>query len=144
MLTVTAATPIGDAGRNILRADGINRLDFGLLKSAQIREGHALQIHLVGASDASEGGGECDLISIEPEDAEPLVTFEQLLRMASPAEGCVEQHSCGYPFEHLGDLVNHHRLVVEWLGHRTPRSRRPGSRSAKRSSASAPLTSAPS
>ena len=42
---VTAASPVGDAGRNILRADGINRIDFGLLKNAQIREGHTLQIH---------------------------------------------------------------------------------------------------
>ena len=42
---VTAASPVGDAGRNILRADGINRLDFGLVKNARIREGHTLQIH---------------------------------------------------------------------------------------------------
>src|SRR5262249_58642165 len=42
---VTAANPVGDAGRNILRADGINRLDFGLLKNTRIREGHTFQIH---------------------------------------------------------------------------------------------------
>lgn len=42
---VTAANPIGDAGRNILRADGINRLDFGLLKNTAVREGHTIQIH---------------------------------------------------------------------------------------------------
>jgi hypothetical protein len=42
---VTAANPIGNAGRNILRANGINRLDFGLIKNARIREGHTFQIH---------------------------------------------------------------------------------------------------
>lgn len=42
---VTAANPIGDAGRNILRADGINRVDFGLIKNVRVREGHTFQIH---------------------------------------------------------------------------------------------------
>jgi hypothetical protein len=42
---VTAASPIGDAGRNILRADGINRVDFGIVKNTRIREGHNLQFH---------------------------------------------------------------------------------------------------
>ena len=42
---VTAANPIGNAGRSILRADGINRLDFGLIKNTRIREGHMFQIH---------------------------------------------------------------------------------------------------
>ncbi len=37
--------PIGNAGRNILRADGINRLDFGLIKNLKIREGHTFQVH---------------------------------------------------------------------------------------------------
>jgi len=37
--------PIGNAGRNILRADGINRLDFGLIKNVKIHEGHTFQIH---------------------------------------------------------------------------------------------------
>jgi len=43
----TAATvqnPIG-AGRNILRANGVNRLDLGLLKNLRIREGHNFRIH---------------------------------------------------------------------------------------------------
>jgi len=37
--------PIGNAGRNILRADGINRLDFGVIKNIRVREGHTFQIH---------------------------------------------------------------------------------------------------
>jgi hypothetical protein len=41
----TVSNPIGNAGRNILRANGINRLDFGLLKSVRVREGHNFQIH---------------------------------------------------------------------------------------------------
>ena len=41
----SVANPIGNAGRNILRADGINRLDFGLLKNTRVREGHNFQIH---------------------------------------------------------------------------------------------------
>jgi hypothetical protein len=41
----TALNPIGNAGRGILRSNGINRLDFGLLKNVQIREGHRIQIH---------------------------------------------------------------------------------------------------
>jgi hypothetical protein len=41
----TVFDPIGNAGRNILRASGISRLDFGLLKSVKVREGHAFQIH---------------------------------------------------------------------------------------------------
>jgi hypothetical protein len=41
----SAARPVGDAGRNILRANGINRLDFGLVKNVRVREGHTFQIH---------------------------------------------------------------------------------------------------
>lgn len=41
---VTAASPIGNAGRNILRADGINRLDLGLVKNFRVREGHNFQL----------------------------------------------------------------------------------------------------
>lgn len=41
---VTAASPIGNAGRNILRADGINRLDLGVLKNFRVREGHVMQL----------------------------------------------------------------------------------------------------
>jgi hypothetical protein len=37
--------PIGNAGRSILRANGINRLDFGLLKNFKVREGHRMQFH---------------------------------------------------------------------------------------------------
>ena len=40
----TVSQPIGNAGRNIMRANGINRLDFGLIKNARIREGHRLQV----------------------------------------------------------------------------------------------------
>lgn len=42
---VTTANPVGNAGRNILRANGINRLDFGLLKNTRISERHTFQIH---------------------------------------------------------------------------------------------------
>ena len=42
---VTAANPIGDAGRNILRANGINRVDLGVIKNIRVREGHTFQLH---------------------------------------------------------------------------------------------------
>jgi carboxypeptidase family protein len=35
---------VGNAGRNILRADGINNIDLGFLKSVRVSEGQALQI----------------------------------------------------------------------------------------------------
>ena len=35
---------IGDAGRNILRADGLNNVDFGLLKNTRIGENQRLQL----------------------------------------------------------------------------------------------------
>ncbi|HET6863414.1 MAG TPA: hypothetical protein VFH91_10205, partial [Pyrinomonadaceae bacterium] len=35
---------IGDAGRNILRSDGLNNVDFGLLKNTRIGENQRLQI----------------------------------------------------------------------------------------------------
>ena len=41
----TVQNPIGNTGRNILRANGINRLDFGFLKNVKVREGHTFQIH---------------------------------------------------------------------------------------------------
>ena len=44
-LPATVQAPIGNAGRNILRANGINRLDFGLIKNTRVREGHSLQFH---------------------------------------------------------------------------------------------------
>jgi hypothetical protein len=34
---------VGNAGRNILRADGINRVDFGILKNIKIFENHSMQ-----------------------------------------------------------------------------------------------------
>lgn len=40
---VTAAAPIGNAGRNILRADGINNLDLALVKNIRISESNTLQ-----------------------------------------------------------------------------------------------------
>jgi len=40
---VTAARPLGNVGRNVLRADGINQLDFAVLKSFKLWEGHTLQ-----------------------------------------------------------------------------------------------------
>lgn len=38
-------SPIGNAGRNILRADGINRVDLGIIKNIRITESNSLQIH---------------------------------------------------------------------------------------------------
>ncbi len=35
---------VGSAGRNILRADGINNVDFGILKNTRIGENHRLQL----------------------------------------------------------------------------------------------------
>lgn len=42
--TITAAQRVGSAGRNILRSDGINNIDFGILKNTRIREGQRLQL----------------------------------------------------------------------------------------------------
>lgn len=42
--TVTADAPLGNLGRNVLRADGINRLDFGLIKNTKLAETHTIQI----------------------------------------------------------------------------------------------------
>jgi hypothetical protein len=43
---VTAASPIGNAGRNILRADGINNLDLALLKNIKVSENNQLQFRM--------------------------------------------------------------------------------------------------
>ncbi len=40
---VTAANPTGNAGRNILRADGINNLDIAVVKNIHISESNTLQ-----------------------------------------------------------------------------------------------------
>jgi hypothetical protein len=44
---ITAAHPtgVGNAGRNILRADGINRLDLGIIKNVRVSEGNRLQFY---------------------------------------------------------------------------------------------------
>ncbi|MBY0506148.1 MAG: TonB-dependent receptor [Bryobacteraceae bacterium] len=44
---ITGAHPtgVGNAGRNILRADGLNRLDLGIIKNVRVREGRTLQFH---------------------------------------------------------------------------------------------------
>lgn len=39
----TVASPLGNLGRNVMRADGINRLDFGLSKNTKLSESHTLQ-----------------------------------------------------------------------------------------------------
>jgi outer membrane receptor protein involved in Fe transport len=39
---VTAASPLGNAGRNILRADGINNLDFTIQKNFKVSESNTL------------------------------------------------------------------------------------------------------
>jgi hypothetical protein len=41
---VTASAPIGNAGRNILRADGINRIDLGVNKNLRLAETGRLQL----------------------------------------------------------------------------------------------------
>jgi hypothetical protein len=41
---ITAAQRVGNAGRNILRSDGINNIDFGILKTTRISERQKLQI----------------------------------------------------------------------------------------------------
>jgi hypothetical protein len=40
---VTAAAPLGNAGRNIIRADGIGQLDFGIFKNTRVSETNTLQ-----------------------------------------------------------------------------------------------------
>ena len=35
---------VGNAGRNILRADGINNIDFGILKTTRLGENQRLQL----------------------------------------------------------------------------------------------------
>ena len=41
---LVAGQRIGDAGRNSLRADGLNNVDFGLLKNTKIGENQRLQL----------------------------------------------------------------------------------------------------
>ena len=41
--SVTMAKPLGDLGRNILRADGIVNLDLGVFKNTRLREGKMVQ-----------------------------------------------------------------------------------------------------
>ena len=41
---ITAAQRIGNAGRNILRSDGINNVDFGILKNTRIGENQRFQL----------------------------------------------------------------------------------------------------
>ncbi|HXS02273.1 MAG TPA: carboxypeptidase regulatory-like domain-containing protein [Pyrinomonadaceae bacterium] len=42
--TITAQQRVGNAGRNILRSDGINNIDFGILKNTRIGENQRLQL----------------------------------------------------------------------------------------------------
>jgi hypothetical protein len=41
--TLTGGQRVGNAGRNILRADGIQNLDFGIIKNTRITENHRIQ-----------------------------------------------------------------------------------------------------
>lgn len=41
---ITAAQRVGNVGRNVLRSDGINNIDFGILKNTRIGESHRLQL----------------------------------------------------------------------------------------------------
>jgi hypothetical protein len=43
---VTAASPVGNLGRNVLRADGIGNLDLGIFKNTKIAEGHTIQFRM--------------------------------------------------------------------------------------------------
>src|SRR5262249_17613800 len=43
-LPVTAANPLGNAGRNILRADGINNVDLGINKNLKLTESSRIQL----------------------------------------------------------------------------------------------------
>jgi hypothetical protein len=54
----TVNNPIGNVGRNILRANGVNRIDLGFLKSVRVREGHTFQIHanLFNATNTRDWG----------------------------------------------------------------------------------------
>jgi hypothetical protein len=42
--TLRTGQRVGTAGRNILRADGINNIDFGILKNTRIGENQRLQL----------------------------------------------------------------------------------------------------
>ncbi len=42
--TLRTGQRVGNAGRNILRSDGINNIDFGLLKNTRLGEGQQLQL----------------------------------------------------------------------------------------------------
>jgi hypothetical protein len=42
--TITAAQRVGNVGRNTLRSDGINNIDFGILKNTRIGENQRLQL----------------------------------------------------------------------------------------------------
>ncbi len=41
---ITPAHRVGNAGRNILRSDGINNIDFGILKNTRIGENQRIQL----------------------------------------------------------------------------------------------------
>ncbi|MCP9496620.1 MAG: hypothetical protein MSG64_19460 [Pyrinomonadaceae bacterium MAG19_C2-C3] len=41
---ITAAQRVGNVGRNTLRADGINNIDFGIFKNTNITEGTRIQL----------------------------------------------------------------------------------------------------
>lgn len=42
--TLTAGQRVGNAGRNVLRADGINNVDFGILKNTRLTETQRIQL----------------------------------------------------------------------------------------------------
>jgi hypothetical protein len=57
-LPATVQAPIGNAGRNILRANGINRVDFGVLKNIRVSESNTMQFHanLFNATNTRDWG----------------------------------------------------------------------------------------
>ncbi|MFN0166860.1 MAG: carboxypeptidase regulatory-like domain-containing protein [Bryobacteraceae bacterium] len=44
-ITATHPTGVGNVGRNVLRANGINRIDFGLVKNVRVAESHRMQVY---------------------------------------------------------------------------------------------------
>ena len=68
------------------------------------------------AGEAAAGGGEGVGILVEAEHGHRCVALEQGLAVAAAAEGGVEHRARRDRGEHVDDLGDHHRLVVERRG----------------------------
>jgi hypothetical protein len=53
----TVQEPIGNLGRNVLRANGINRLDFGIIKNTRISEATACRFTQTSSTQRIRGTG---------------------------------------------------------------------------------------